>query len=200
MLLAMNALACLTKRSKLIRPVSVTALTLQVCSLCIAASSNVDVRVVQKPPISSSNSNYTANRAPLMPNPLIKLPIGSITPRGWLRNQLELEANGMIGRLEEISKWCNFESNAWANPQGQGHSGWEELPYWLKGYGDLGYVLKDEKIMRQARKWIDGMLASQEADGWFGPRSLKTSLKGNPDLWPHMVMLNVLQSFYEFSK
>ena len=105
----------------------------------------------------------------------------------------------MTGRLPEISKWCKFEGNAWASPEGQGHSGWEELPYWLKGYGDLGYVLEDETIIAEARKWIDAVLASQEADGWFGPRVLKTSLEGKPDLWPHMVMLNVLQSFHEFS-
>jgi hypothetical protein len=60
-------------------------------------------------------------------------------------------------------------------------------------------VLGNERIISEARKWIDAVLASQEADGWFGPRSLKASLEGKPDLWPHMVMLNVLQSFYEFS-
>src|ERR1043165_559186 len=142
---------------------------------------------------------YIGNREPLAPSPFMKLPIGSITPQGWLRHQLELEAQGMIGRLPEISKWCKFDGNAWAATDGQGHSGWEELPYWLKGFGDLGYVLKDEKIMSEARKWIDRVLASQEPDGWFGPRSLKTGLEGKPDLWPHMVMLNVLQSFHEYS-
>jgi hypothetical protein len=142
---------------------------------------------------------YTANRPPLVSSPFVKLPIGSITPNGWLRHQLELEDNGMTGHLEEISKWCKFEGNAWVSPTGEGHSGWEELPYWLKGYADLGYVLKDEKIIQNARKWIDGVLAGQEPDGYFGPRSNKSSLKGKPDLWPHMVMLNVLQSFYEFS-
>lgn len=105
----------------------------------------------------------------------------------------------MIGRLAEISKWCQFDGNAWASPVGEGHSGWEELPYWLKGYGDLGCVLQNKKLIRETRKWIDAVLASQEADGWFGPRKLKTSLEGNPDLWPHMVMLNVLQSFYEYT-
>ena len=79
----------------------------------------------------------------------------------------------MVGHLAEISPYCKFEGNAWASPQGQGHSPWEDLPYWLKGYGDLGYVLNDETIIRQARRWIDGMLASQEPDGWFGPRCLK---------------------------
>ena len=157
------------------------------------------MKVVDLPPVSSSNPFYTNSRAPLAPSPLIKLPIGSVTPKGWLRHQLELEANGLTGHLQEISKWCKFEGNAWANTNGQGHSGWEELPYWLKGYGDLGYVLKDEAIIQSARRWIDGVLASQEPDGWFGPRSLRTSLEGKPDLWPHMVMCNVLQSFYEFT-
>ncbi len=145
-------------------------------------------------------SLYIGNRAPLRPSPFVRLPIGSITPRGWLRQQLALEADGMTGRLPEVSKWCQFEGNAWASPTGQGHSGWEELPYWLKGFGDLGYVLKDERIIEEARRWIEAVLSSQEPSGWFGPRALKTSLEGKPDLWPHMVMLNVLQSFYEYSQ
>src|SRR6266852_9268910 len=66
---------------------------------------------------------YVANRSPLAPSPFIKLPIGSITPKGWLRHQLELEADGMTGHLEEISKWCTFDGNAWSDPTGAGHSG-----------------------------------------------------------------------------
>jgi hypothetical protein len=165
----------------------------------VAADANV-MKVVDAPPAGySADSFYSANRQPLTPSPLIKLPIGNITPLGWLRRQLELEAAGMTGHLEEISKWCKFENNAWASPDGQGQFGWEELPYWLKGYGDLGYVLKDEVIINRARRWIDAMLSSQEPDGYFGPRTNKTGLDGKPDLWPHMVMCNVLQSFYEFS-
>src|ERR1043166_807721 len=164
-----------------------------------AGLAGTEVKMVDLPPVSSTNPFYTNSRAPLAPSPLIKLPIGSITPKGWLRHQLELEAKGLTGHLQEISKWCKFEGNAWANTNGQGHSGWGELPYWLKGYGDRGYVLKDEAIIQSARRWIDGVLASQEPDGWFGPRSLRTSLEGKPDLWPHMVMCNVLQSFYEFT-
>jgi hypothetical protein len=129
----------------------------------------------------------------------VKLPIGSIEPRGWLRRQLELERDGMIGHLEEISPWLNFEKSAWGNTNGAGNFGWEELPYWLKGYGDLGYVLRDEKIIAEAKKWIESAMASQREDGWFGPRELLKSLKGKPDLWPNMVMLNILQTYHEFS-
>ena len=38
---------------------------------------------------------------------------------------------------------------------------------------------------------------SQRDDGWFGPRDSLTSLGGKPDLWPHMLMLNILQSYHE---
>ena len=147
----------------------------------------------------ASGRLYVGNRTPLVPSAFTKLPIGSIRPNGWLRHMLELEKEGMTGRLKEISPWLKWESNAWGNKEGKGHSGWEELPYWLKGFGDLGYVLKDEAIIQEARRWIESVLSSQDEQGWFGPRELQASLNGKPDLWPHMVMLNVLQSFYEFS-
>ena len=171
-----------------------------------AAALAGEVTVVREVPSVGQVSNlptggglYVGNREPLLASPLMKLPIGSITPKGWLRRMLELEAQGMTGRLTEISPWCKFENNAWASTEGKGHSGWEELPYWLKGYGDLGYVLKDETITKEASKWIERVLASQDASGWFGPRELQRSIEGKADFWPHMVMLNVLQSYYEFS-
>src|SRR5262249_40372133 len=120
--------------------------------------------------------------------------------------QLENEAGGMTGHLEELSNFCKFDGNAWVAKDGQGQNGWEEVPYWLKGYGDLGYVLKDEKIIANARRWVDGVLSSQQPHRYCGRASNKTSLDkprgggdGFPDLWPHMVMLNVLQSFYEYT-
>ncbi len=172
------------------------------CGACGLAASSAGaeggIRSLRQVPADARGQLYVSNRDPLLPSPLMKLPIGSIAPKGWLRNLLELEAQGMTGRLAEISPWLKFASNAWANKEGKGH-GWEELPYWLKGYGDLGYVLKDEAIIRQARKWIELVLQSQMEDGWFGPRELRTSLDGKADMWPNMVMLNVLQSYYEYS-
>jgi hypothetical protein len=184
-------------RAAFVVPVAIVALAV-LCGWTNSLTAQ-EVAVVAKPPEPAGTNLYISNRKPLVPSRFMKLPIGNVTPKGWLRHQLELEAQGMTGHLEEISKWCRFEGNAWASPTGQGHSAWEELPYWLKGYGDLGYVLKDETVIRHAHKWIDAVLSSQEPDGWFGPRSLKTSLEGKPDLWPHMVMCNVLQSFYEYS-
>jgi hypothetical protein len=63
-------------------------------------------------------------------------------------------------------------------------------------------VLGDEKIMAEARLWIEAALASQREDGWFGPRanlrSPRAPSRGKPDLWPNMIMLNALQSHHEY--
>jgi beta-L-arabinofuranosidase (glycosyl hydrolase family 127)/glycosyl hydrolase family 127 (putative beta-L-arabinofuranosidase)/F5/8 type C domain-containing protein len=200
----MNAFPKIPTRLRTLGDIVTAALMLgmvaQLTPLPARAADQIYVNTVERIPTNVTNGWYPANRPPLAPSPLIKLSIGSITPKGWLRHQLELEAAGMTGHLEEISKWCKFEDSAWASADGQGKFGWEELPYWLKGYGDLGYVLKDPTIIAHAHRWIDRVLASQDPDGYFGPRANKTGLEGKPDLWPHMVMLNVLQSFYEYSQ
>jgi hypothetical protein len=176
-------------------------LVLQYVPVAIAAESHDGARVVRELPRTNRDSGNPSepvwNRPPLAPQPLARLPLGSIVPRGWLRTQLEMQAQGMHGHLEEISPFLKWENNGWVDPKAK--KGWEEVPYWLKGYGDLGYVLQDEKIIAEAKRWIGAILATQQPDGWFGPEGLRTSLKDQSDMWPHMPVLNALQSFYEYS-
>jgi hypothetical protein len=188
------------------------ALLTAICLLAAAATTTTTTNAaadriasVEKVPAKAPNKHYPSNRPPLAVSPLVKLPIGVVTPKGWLRTQLELQADGFIGHLTEISRWCKADGNAWLSPDGTGHSPWEELPYWLKGFGDTGYVLGNERIITEARKWVEGILASQRDDGWFGPRAnLKARrgrhrARGKPDLWPNMIALNCLQSHYQFT-
>ena len=158
--------------------------------------------IADRPDINKKNDFYGGNREPLLPVPFMKLPVGSIRPRGWLLCQLRLQADGFVGHLADISEFLVKEDNAWLSADGQGKNHWEEVPYWLKGFGDLGYVLGNERIIEEAREWIEGIIASQRDDGYFGPRkNLHEGLGGDgkPDLWPNMIALNVLQSYYEFS-
>jgi hypothetical protein len=153
-------------------------------------------------PGGSSNTHYAGNRPPLAESPLVKLPPGAVTPRGWLRGQLVRMAGGFSGHLTEISHFCRFQGNAWTSPNGSGTFGWEEVPYWLKGYIDLGYVLGDQRIIAESAKWVEAVLASQQPDGYFGSRDNLQGLHtlGNLkalDLWPNMVMLYPLRTYYE---
>lgn len=165
----------------------------------LAAQTGTVVRIVSSPPANGISSYYTGNRAPLLPNPLIKLPLGSVSPDGWLRHQMELMAHGFTGHLTEISEFCKFDGNAWISRDGRGEHGWEEVPYWLRGFGDLGVILSDERIRKEANRWVEGVLASQRPNGYFGSQANleNPDLKGSPDIWPQMVMLFPLRSMYE---
>jgi len=172
------------------RALCAAIITLAMPALCAAKDS---VKVVQAPPSTGANSFYVGNRAPLLPNPLIKLPVSSVKPAGWLRTQLELEAEGFSGHLTEISGWCKFDGSAWASPTGVGNAPWEEMPYWLKGFTDLGYVLGDQRVIGEAEKWIDAILDGQRLDGYLGPEDNRK----NSDIWPNMLALYALRSHYE---
>jgi hypothetical protein len=148
-----------------------------------------EIALVKAPPAATSNSFYISNRPPLAPSPLVKLPIGSIRPKGWLLSQLQLMRNGFTGRLPEVSPFLG-EDSGWITLKGPG---WEEMPYWLKGYADLGTILKDQEIIAIAKKWLDLAFRSQEEDGFFGPPDNRK----NKDLWPNMLVLSCLQNLYE---
>ena len=164
-----------------------------VAMLTSAATSPAAVTVVEQVDPAPGFSQYVANRAPLAPSPLVELPFGAVRPQGWLRKQLELQAEGFHGHLTEISTFLRKDKNAWLDRRGIGDHGWEEVPYWLKGFIGCGYLLENGRMIDEARVWIEGAINSQQADGWFGPGAdrtgLATDLKGRDDLWPNMIML-----------
>ena len=161
------------------------------------------VKNVKRPVATVINTFYKGNKQPLQPLNFIKLPVGSIKPDGWILKYLELQRDGLTGKLGEISAWLDKDNNAWFSGNGKGDHGWEEVPYWLKGYGDLGYILKDEKMIAETKSWLNKVFESQQPDGYFGPRIIETAHQDNkgssPDLWPNMLMLWCMQSYYEYS-
>ncbi|MCX6567977.1 MAG: glycoside hydrolase family 127 protein [Candidatus Aminicenantes bacterium] len=148
-----------------------------------------EATTVDVPPSAAPNLIYPSNRSPLAVSPLVKLPIGAVEPRGWLMAQLQLMRDGLTGRLPELSRFLGDDSG-WITLKGKG---WEEMPYWLKGYGDLGYLLKDGAICRETERWLVRAFQSQARDGYFGPVDNRAAR----DLWPNMVMLAAMRSFYE---
>lgn len=147
--------------------------------------------------LTQPNRYYVNQAPPLQPSPFQKLPVGAVLPDGWLRKQLELQADGFSGRLEEISEFLKPETNAWLHPATGTEHGWEEVPYWLRGDISLGYLLHSDRIEGETKKWIEGILASRKPNGWFGPVSNLNYQDGKPDLWPNMLALYALRTYYE---
>ena len=158
-----------------------------------AASAQKSVTVTDKPAV-GTNTNYPGFKAPLQSAPLIKLPVGKVQPKGWLRKYLELQKDGLNGKLGTVSAWLNKNNNQWLSDAGD--HGWEEVPYWLRGYSSLAYILDDEEMKRESQVWFDAVLANLKDDGFLGPHNYEN---GNPELWAQMVMLWALQTYYEHS-
>ena len=197
-----------------------TSLQLFLYSCCITLlgfscqPSAPSVTHVDKPSQESRNTHYVSNRPPLQPSALIKLPVGAVKPESWLRVYLERQATGLTGNLGKISAWLQKENNAWLDPHGQGDWGWEEVPYWLKGYGNIGYILEDPAMIAETKTWIEATLNSQQENGFFGPDfawksylsdAVKTAANRKKeavvrDFWANMIMLYCLQSYYEYSE
>ena len=69
-----------------------------------------------------------------------------ILPTGWLRKQLETQAEGLSGNLDKI--WPDIRESKWL---GGDREGWERLPYFLDGFIPLAYLLGDEDKKARAR-------------------------------------------------
>ncbi|GID96898.1 hypothetical protein Adi01nite_63100 [Amorphoplanes digitatis] len=139
---------------------------------------------------------YVVNRSPLRPDAFIRLAPGQTRAAGWLATQLGYQLDGINGRMTEISHFLQYDNTGWIRPN---LGGWEELPYWLKGFSSLGYVTGDTRVINETKRWIDGVLATQASDGFFGPTGLRTSLNNGPDFWPHMPMLHAIRTYQEFT-
>lgn len=125
------------------------------------------------------------NRIPLAPALFQPLPLGAIKPTGWLLRQLQTQAAGITGHLDEywpdVGRQCG-----WLGGPGDD---WERPPYYLDGLLPLAYLLDDARLIAKAHPYIDWMLRSVKPNGMFGP--------ANPDWWPRMVALKVLMQYHD---
>jgi DUF1680 family protein len=125
-------------------------------------------------------------RSPLAPAAFTPLPLGSIEPAGWLRDQLLIQANGLGGHLDEV--WPDVgPDSGWLGGTGES---WERGPYFLDGLVPLAWQLRDRESQQKAMRFLDWTLKSSQPTGFFGPPS-------NNDWWPRMVMLKVLAQYFE---
>jgi DUF1680 family protein len=147
---------------------------------------------------SNDRSNYLNNRAPLISKPFVELPLGAISPEGWLKDQLVRQKNGMTGHLDEIYEPVMGKRNGWLGGDGDV---WERGPYWIDGLLPLAYILKDKTLIDKVKPWVEWALNSQQPDGYFGPsvdRGREPGLQRDNahDWWPKMVVLKFLQQYY----
>jgi hypothetical protein len=157
-----------------------------VASLPVAGRAAHALSKVSPSPAAASLNAAVKNRAPLAQNAFYILPLGSVRPTGWLRSQLQIQATGLGGHLDET--WDDVGPNsAWLGGTGEA---WERGPYFVDGLVPLAYLLDDARLKAKAQRYIEWTLTNSSPNGMFGPRS-------NDDWWPRMVMLKALTQYEE---
>lgn len=115
-----------------------------------------------------------------------------LKPSGWLKRQLEIQAEGLSGNLDKI--WPDIRDSRWI---GGDKDGWERVPYWLDGFVPLAYLLEDNDLIARAKKYIDAIISNQKNDGWICPCS--DNERSRYDMWACFLICKVLALYADCS-
>ncbi|MHB0947297.1 MAG: beta-L-arabinofuranosidase domain-containing protein [Sedimentisphaerales bacterium] len=136
-----------------------------------------------------------------------RLPLGNITASGWLKQQLEIEAAGMGGHLDELEPkmiYDPFVSRHHENKLGEAYDasltvGWSaEISgtYW-NGLVLLAFALDSENLKDKAKQWVDKVLAGQEEDGYIGGYGKNDNRMEDYNAWSQNWAMRALLAYYE---
>jgi len=124
------------------------------------------------------------------------LPLGTIKPEGWLKDQLSVQADGYSRRVDE--EWPDVARSGWIGGDAEG---WERFPYYIDGFIGLAVQTQDQELIAKAHKHIQYIIAHQGTDGWLGPiqgrGNLGRGLTPKYDPWPQFC---ILKSFIQYAE
>lgn len=161
--------------------------------------------------IPSSSKKPAFNKPPLHPRAMARLPLGVVHPDGWLKHQLDLMCEGTVGHLDELSPfmdedngWLQYKKDYRGTEDSRTKGGWEEVVYWIRGLYPLAIITGNRELLAKAMKYIEAILASSDAEGYFGPKQNK-KVVGNDgraiaDLWPNMVAIDFLILYHDLTE
>jgi hypothetical protein len=138
------------------------------------------------PATPGANSFYPANKAPLAQNAYSILPLGTVMPQGWLKQQLNIQAKSLTGNLPKFWKSLAPDSG-WLGGKGES---WERGPYYTDGMVPLAFLTQDPELLEMAHKWVGWTLDNQRPDGAIGP--VKCT-----DWWPLGLMCKTLTQYHD---
>ena len=124
------------------------------------------------------------------------MPVGSVSPGGWLQAQLAVQAAGLTGYLPHF--WEDIENSTWIGGPGDGGLH-ERTPYWLNGLVPLSYQVSagtagspaaldapperpcpllpqtgDANLVALRDAYLTYIMGHQLPSGWLGPDDAPT--------------------------
>jgi len=147
----------------------------------------------------------------LAPRAFTPLPLGQVAPRGWLLEQLVVQANALSGYMAKSTfpGADHVNSSLWVG--GDGHTGGgttQWLPYWTNGNVPLVGLLQAAGAEGRLDKSldlvgvIDSMMAyvlahTNKTNGWIGPYFNEPGDANGHGLWDPLNMLRSLLLYAE---
>jgi hypothetical protein len=142
--------------------------------------------------------------------------ISDIEPRGWIREFLRLQSEGLTGQIEAAG--FPFDTGMWTEimrldaytenekkkkferdgtPEEEGVFWWpyEQTGYYIDGALKAGYLLDDATLIERARAQITHTLEHVHENGRLGPRRLL----GRWNRWPYTGFLRSFVTEYDVS-
>lgn len=135
-----------------------------------------------------------------------ELKLSEIKAKGWIKNFLSTQANGLTGNIDKVGK--PFSLKCWeqkGNPsaeEGKNFVGginskddswvpFEQNAYWIDGAIRAGRLIDDDRLIRVAGNKIYAALELSDDDGFIGPTFMKDGLS-----WPYAVFFRALIAEY----
>lgn len=123
------------------------------------------------------------------------LPLGTVKPKGWLRDWCEDSVSGIAGHADKLDQafqkgW--LDASVKANRQGmqpgdraEGYA-LEQAGYWLDGATRLAHLLGDEELLAKCRLRFEAILKRVEAKE--PPMDVNRDMWAKGDKWAHWPM------------
>jgi uncharacterized protein len=152
---------------------------------------------------------------------LTLLPVGSIRPGGWLREQMHRDLTGFVGNLDRIvpnlmhdpiygsgriqkhtpiKDLGNLKSGDAAGDEQYKWWNSETQSNWWDGYMRHAFLLHDEAGIRKAKRYVEAILDTQDDDGYIGiyGKELRYAFDAeNGELWAKASLYRALLAYYE---
>ncbi|QRV99016.1 glycoside hydrolase family 127 protein [Ceratobasidium sp. AG-Ba] len=106
----------------------------------------------------------------LAPPVYVPLKLGEIKPSGWLRDQLQIQADGLGGHMHEF--YPLIKDGSWTGKGNVNYSNLNEAgSYWFNGVVFHAYTLDYPPLKSAVRDFLDHVIETQWEDGWIGPET-----------------------------
>jgi len=133
---------------------------------------------------------------------LSPLPLGAITARGWLREQLLRNRDGMGGHLDELEPQmllAPYTTKKTDDGWGDVKTGWgAEISgnYWL-GVIKLAFTLNDPQLIDKVTNWVGQVLKNVDPDGYLGAYQPEDDRQEDYNAWGTAGAMRALLDFAE---